>query len=112
MNQMLKGKISMGTGPDTLLRWDQDVLSDCSPEDQVWGWSIRSSEILHLDQEKINDRVLHAMLSQGLLDRKEGAPTWTESRDIKQGIRLGLNMVVRVLQRCFRTDDKVRHSGC
>ena len=108
---MLKGKISMGTGPDTLLRWDQDVLSDCSPEDQVWGWSICSSKILHLDREKIGDRVLYQMLSQGLLDRKEGAPAWTESRDVKQGIWLASNMMVQVLQHCFKTDDKVRHSG-
>ena len=111
VNRMVKGKVQMGTGPDTLRRWDQDVLADCSPEDQVWGWSIRSSEVLHYDRTKIDDRVLHQMLSQSLLDKKDGAPAWTEFLLVKQGLRLSANMVVRVLQRCFKTDEKVRHSG-
>ena len=108
---MVKGKVQMGTSPDTLLRWDQDVLADCSPEDQIWGWSIRSSEVLHYDWTKIDDRILHQMLSQGLLDKKDGAPAWTEYLSVKQGLRLTSSMVVRVLQRCFKIDDKVRDPG-
>ena len=44
-------------------------------------------------------------------DKKDGAPAWTEFLSVKQGHRLALSMVVRVLQRCFKIDDKVRHPG-
>ena len=109
---MLKGKVQMGNAHQTQLRWDQDTLDDCSPEDQVWGWSIRSSEVLHQDCTKFDDEVLHKMLYQGLLDKKAGALAWTDGTSVKQGDHFVSSMVVRVLQRCFRMDDKVRHSGC
>ena len=99
----------MGSDAQTQVRWDQDALEDCSPEDQVWGWSIRSSEVLHHDRNKIDDEVLVKMLYQGILDKQPGAPAWTEPTSIKQGVRLVSNMVVRVIQRCLRMDDKVQH---
>ena len=111
MDQMLKGKIQFGTNAQTHTRWDQDTLDDCSPDDQIWGWSIRSSEILHHDWTKIDDDVLRTMLYMGLLDKKAGAPAWTEQTSIKQWVHLASNMVVRVLQRCFRMDAKVGQTG-
>jgi hypothetical protein len=102
----------MGTDAQTRIRWDQDALEDCSPEDQVWGWSIRSSEVLHYDKDKFQDDVLRKMVSQGLLDKQAGAPAWTEPTSVKHGIRFATNMVVRVLQRVFKQDEKVRHPGC
>ena len=101
----------MGNAHQTHLRWDQDRLLDCLVEDQVWGWSICSSEVVHFERAKIADDALHHMIMTGLCDTKEGAPAWTEPISIKHGIRLVTNMVVRVLQRCFKLDDKVSHSG-
>jgi len=108
---MFKGKVQMGTAAQTLLQWDQDALDDCSPEDRVWGWSVRSSEVLHHDRTKIDDKALVKMLYQGLLDKQPGAPAWTEPTSIKHGVRFMSNMVVRVVQRCLRMDDKVQHLG-
>ena len=101
----------MGTPQQTHLRWDQDRLLDCSVEDQVWGWSIRLSEVVHHKHAKLADDTLHHMIMTGLCDNKEGAPAWTEPVSIKHGIHLVMNMVVRVLQRCFKLDDKASHSG-
>ena len=101
----------MGTPQQTHLRWDQDRLLDCSVEDQVWGWSIRSSEVVHHERAKLADDALHHMIMTSLCDTKEGAPAWTEPVSIKHGIRLVTNMVVRVFQMCFKLDDKVNHSG-
>jgi hypothetical protein len=100
----------MGTDADTRLRWDQDVLGECSPDDQIWGYSIRATEVLLHDRAKIGDEVLHKMLHQGLLDQTAGGPAWTEALSIKQGVRLVSSMIVRVLQKCFKMDDKVGHS--
>ena len=108
---MIKGRVRMGSDAQTQVRWDQDALEDCSPEDQVWGWSICSSEVLHHDRNKINDEVLVKMLYQGILDKQPGAPAWTEPTSIKQGVRLVSNMVVCVIQRCLRMDDKVQRLG-
>jgi len=108
---MLKGKVQMGNARQMQLRWDQGTLDDCSPEDQVWGWSIQSSEVLHQDCAKFNDEVLCKMLYQGLLDKTAGAPAWTNGTSVKQGVRFVSSMVVQVLQRCFKMDDKVCHSG-
>jgi len=109
---MLKGKIRMGTNMENLRRWENDNLNECSPEDRVWGFGIRSSEVLHGDHAKIEDEVLVKMLYEGILDKKEGAPAWTEMSTVKHGVRFMSNMVLRVVQRCIRTDAKVRHSGC
>jgi len=108
---MFEGKIQMGAATQTLLRWDQDMLDDCSPEDRVWGWSVRSTEVIHHDRAKINNEVLVKMLYQGLLDKQPGAPAWTEPTSMKHGVRFVSNMVVRVLQRCVKMGTKVRHSG-
>ena len=86
---MLKGKIQFSTNAQTHVRWDQDALDNCSPGGQIWGWSICSLEILHHDWNKINDEVLL----------------------IKQGIYLVSNMVVQVLQRCFKINAKVGLTG-
>jgi len=88
----------MGTAAQTLLCWDQDTLDDCSPEDRVWGWSIWSTEVIHHDRAKINNKVLVKMLYQGLLNKQPGALAWTEPTLIKHGVCFVLNMVVRVLQ--------------
>jgi hypothetical protein len=104
---MLKGKIQMGTNAQSQCRWDQDALDDCSPEDQVWGWSIRSTDVLHCDRDKLKDDVLRKMLYQGLLDKKVNSPAWTEPTSIKHGVRFMSSVVVRVLQRIFKMDDKV-----
>jgi len=103
---MQKGRVQMGTNTQTLQRWDQDLLNDCSPEDQLWGWSIHSTEVLHCNKDKVQDDVLKTMLYQGLVDKKAGAPAWSDS-SIKHSIRFASNMVVRVLQRIFKIDAKV-----
>ena len=36
---MLKGKIQFGANVQTHFHWDQDTLNNCSPDDQIWGWS-------------------------------------------------------------------------
>lgn len=64
----------MGTSTQTLLHWDQDAPDDCSPNDQVWGWGILLTEILHHDKDMIGDDVLHKMLHTGLPDKKAGVP--------------------------------------
>ena len=102
----------MGTPQQTHLHWDQDRLLDCSVEDQVWGWSIRSSKVIHYERAKLADNTLHHIIMTGLCDTKEGVPARTEPVSIEHGICLVMNMVVWVLQRCFKLDDKVSHSGC
>ena len=102
----------MGNAAQTQLCWDQDALDDCSPEDQVWGWSIQSSEVLHHDRTKLDDEVSRKMLHQGLFDKQPGALAWTELTPIKHSVHFISNMVVQVLQRCFKMDNKVHHSGC
>ena len=102
----------MGTNASTLLRWDQDGLDDCSDADRIWGWSVRSTEVLHHNKDKFDDECLRKMMYLGLLDTKAGAPAWTESLSLKYGVHLVTNMVVRVMQRCFKLDDKVSHPGC
>src|SRR5258705_10351408 len=71
---MLRGRVQMGTHQQTRDRWINDKLDDCSQDDQIWGWSIRSSEILDQDKNLLDDDVLRVMLYQGLLDAKPGAP--------------------------------------
>jgi len=107
---MVKGKVRAGSDADSLLRWDQDALKDCSAEDQIWGWSIRSTEVLHHDRIKINDSCLIEMLYAGLLNKQDGAPAWTEPTSIKYGIRLVMNQVIRVIQKIFKVEDKVATS--
>ena len=97
----------MGTTGQSHTRWHNDALDDCSDEDRVWGWSIRSSEVLHQERDKIDDNVLVKMLKMAFLDKKPGAPAWTEPPSIKHGVRAVSNMVVRVLQRCLWTEAKV-----
>ena len=97
----------MGTAVQSHTRWHNDALDDCSDEDRVWGWSIRSSEVLHQEQAKINDNVLVKMLKMSLFDKKPGAPAWIEQPTVKHGIRTVSNMIVRVLQRCLKTEAKV-----
>ena len=97
----------MGTNAQTQHCWDQDALDDCSPEDQVWGWSIWATEVLHTERAKVQDDVLQKMLYQGLLDKKAGSPAWTEPLNIKHGVRFMSSVVVRVLQRIFKLDNKV-----
>jgi len=48
----------MGTDAATFAQWHQDSLDDCSPEDRIWGWSIRSTEVIHYDRNKFDDKCL------------------------------------------------------
>ena len=66
----------MGTDMENLRHWENDNLNECSPEDWVWGFGIRSPEVLHGDCAKIEDEVLVKMLYEGILDK--GAPAWTK----------------------------------
>ena len=104
---MLKGRVQMGTNAETQARWHYDSLADCSQDDQIFGWSVRSSEVLHHDKEKINDKVLREMLYQGILDPTDGAPAWTERLNLRQGLRLMSSAIVRVLQRIFAVEKRV-----
>ena len=63
---MIKGRIQMGTPQQTHLRWDQDCLLDCSVKDQVWGWSIRLSEVVHHERAKLADDAV-TVVRRGLL---------------------------------------------
>jgi len=83
-----------------------------SPEDRVWGYSIRSSEVLHYERAKIDDEVLVKMIYEGILDKKPGAPAWTEMSSVKHGVHFVSNMVLCVVQRCLKMDAKVCHPGC
>jgi len=87
----------MGNDAQTKLRWEQDALEDCSPEDRVWGWSVRASEVLHHDKDKLEDDCLSKMLRQGLLDKQAGAPAWSENSEVKHGVRFVSSMIIRVL---------------
>ena len=101
----------MGNNAQTKLRWEQDVLEDCSPEDRVWGWSVRASEVLHHDKDRLEDECLLKMLRQGLLDKQAGAPAWSENSEVKHGVRFVSSMIVRVLERCLKMNDKVQRLG-
>ena len=105
-HRMLCGKVQMGTFEQTHTRWVNDGLSDCSPDDQIWGWSIRSTEILDQDKIRIADDVLRDMLYLAILD-PSAETVWAEALNLRQSTRLTSNMVVRILQRIFKTDDKV-----
>ena len=106
-HRMLRGKVQMGTFEQIYTRWINDGLLDCSPDDQVWGWSIRSTEILDQDRGRINDDVLRDMLYMALLD-PAAETVWAEALNLRQSTRLTSNMVAQILQRIFKTDDKVR----
>ena len=111
-HRMLWGKVQMGTFEQTHTCWINNGLSDCSPDDQVWGWSIRSTEILDQDWGCINDNILQDMLYMALLD-PAAETVWAEALNLRQSTQLMSNMVVRILQRIFKTDDKVRsHVSC
>jgi len=101
----------MGNDVQTRLRWDQDALTDCSLEDRVWGWSIRASEVLHHDRTQIADECLIKMLRQGLCNQQAGAPAWSENSAVKHGVRFVTSMVVWVLERCLKMNDKVQRLG-
>ena len=103
---MLKGKVRFGTDAQTFQRWDQDALSDYLPKDQVFGWTVRSTKVLHYNKAKVKDDVLSKMRYQGLLDKKASAPAWTEQSSVKHGVHFMLNMIIRVLQWIFKIDDK------
>ena len=96
----------MGTFEQTHTRWINDGLTNCSPDDQIWGWSIRSTEILDQDKIRIDDDVLRNMLYLAILD-PSAETVWAEALNLRQSTRLTSNMVVRILQRIFKTDDKV-----
>jgi len=98
----------MGNDMQTKLRWDQDVLEDCSPKDCVWGWSVCALEVLHYNKDKLEDECLLKMLHQGLLDKQAGAPAWCENSEVKHGVGFVSSMIVRVLQRCFKMEEKVQ----
>jgi len=104
---MLKGKVKMGTPATTLSRWYNDRLEDCSPEDRIWGWSIRATEALHYDRDHLGDECLRQMLYQGLKDTAEGAPAWSEKLSIKEGVRFLSAISTRIVQRVLKVDNKV-----
>jgi len=97
IDRMLKGKVQMGTPGQTLTRWHSDELKECSGHDRIWGWSIRSMEVLFEFRHKLDDNVLHKMLHMCLLDERQGAPAWTEPTSLKQGLRLLSSAIVRVV---------------
>ena len=104
----MPGRIQMGSNAASRTRWHEDRLLDCSPDDRIWGWSIRSTEVLHHSRKDIGDEVLIKMLYQSLLDSKEGAPAWSEGLSIKQASRLAANSSIRILQRVLKIDETVR----
>jgi len=104
---MLKGKVQMGTPAATLARWYQDRLEDCSPEDRIWGWSIRATEVLHHEKDRLDDECLRQMLYQGLKDTAAGAPAWTEKLSIKEGVRFLSAISTRIVQHVLKVDYKV-----
>ena len=111
MERMIKGRVHMGTDAATHSRWINDNLEQCSIPDRIWGWSIRSTEILHHERAKIDDTVLRDMLYLALLDAGPANTAWTEPTNIKQGLRLTTNATVRLLHRVLKADDKVGHPG-
>ena len=102
----------MGTNEQSLRRWENDRLLDCSPDDRIFGFSIRASEVLHLDRGQINDEVLENMLMMGLLDPKPGAPAWSEPLSLRQGLRLMSSAIVRVVKRVCKMEKQVRRWLC
>jgi len=101
----------MGTPLQDLQCWDQDLLHECSHDDWIWGWSIWSSEVLYLDCSKIDDEVLHKMILKSLINMEVGTPAWSEMLSVKQGLCMVANMVTWVLQKVFKAEAKVSHSG-
>jgi len=102
----------MGTVVATHARWNQDALDDCSPEDRIWGWSICSTEVLHHERTKLDDKCLRKILLQGLCDTAEGALAWTEKLSIKEGTHFMSSVAMRICQKFIRLDNKVCHPGC
>jgi hypothetical protein len=109
---MVKGRIQSATTELTVKRWMNDRLDDCSVDDRIWGYSIRSSEVLSTERKKIDDQVLEDMIITGLVDPKPHAPAWAPSLSIQQGVRLASNAIVRVLQQVLKVEDQVSHSVC
>ena len=97
----------MGNDADTKRRWHEDALDACSVDDRVWGWGIRSTDVLHHERAKIKDDVLIKMLLLGILDPKPGNTAWSSLFSLQQGIRLVSNAIVRVVQRVIQVEEKV-----
>jgi len=74
-------------------------------------YCIRSLEVLHLDCSKIDDEALHWMILKSIIDTETGAPAWSETLSVKQSLHMAANMVTRVLQKVFKAEAKVGHSG-
>ena len=108
---MIQGRVRMGNDAMTYSRWINDGLEQCSIPDRIWGWSIRSSEILHNQRAKIDDNLLCDMFALALLDAGPAGVAWTESNNLRQGLRLTTNASIRMLQWMLVTDDKVGHPG-
>jgi len=51
------------------------------------------------------------MILKSLVDTEMNAPAWSESLSVEQGLRMAANMVTQVLQKVFRAEAKVSHSG-
>jgi len=102
----------MGTDVATFTRWHQDSLDNCSPEDCIWGWSIHSSEVIHYDRAKFDDKCLRKMLLLGLCDTTEGMSAWNERVSVKEGIHFMSSVATRIFQKFICVNDKVGHSGC
>ena len=69
-------------------------------------------EILDQDWSRINNNVLQEMLYMALLD-PDAEMVWAEALNLHQSTRLTSNMVVRILQRIFKINDKVQcHVSC
>ena len=66
VDHMIRGKVQMGTPYQAHHQWNQDCLTDCLVEDQVWGWSVCSSEVVHYEQANLDNEVLHTMIMTGL----------------------------------------------
>ena len=88
-------------------RWNDDRLLQCSLDDKIFGWSVRSTEVLHHERAQFKDEVLRDMLYLGIQDTKTHGGAWTENLGVKQGIRLAMNATIRVLQRVFTVEGKV-----
>jgi len=101
---MLFGKIPLANDATTKARWERDALPELHYNDALWGFAIRSSEVLQREQQHINDPVLYRLLRMGIFD-------WTGVNNLQsqamQAVRWASATSVRILERVFKLERKV-----
>ena len=105
---MLFGKVQLGNDAANKARWNSDALPECHNDDAMWGFAIRSSEVLERERGKINDPVLYRLFRIGVFDQQGVNQLQNQAL---QAVRWASATCIRLFQRILRVETQVRHSG-